>query len=691
MEKRKAAKRLLHYALIFWKPIALAILLLSAAIYAELMGPFIAKKMIDTHVLGIQKAWYETHSTGSEVVNFRGASYKREDHFKEGEAKGHEVHILQVGGQFVFINEPVVLEGKRTRVGQTVIVTLEDRSTRYPAELLSASEVYSFFKPEISSLLNLALYYFGLLILSSVLIFGQRFYLQSAANCIIQKMREDLFQRLQRLSIRYFDNQLAGVTVSRITNDTEAVRELYVSVLANFFTVVMHMAAIVAALFILNYRLALIVLPLIPLLYVWVIVYRRFAENYNHVIRDRLGKIHAKLNETIQGMPIIQAYRREQVIQKQFDSVNQQHWVYQNKLLHLNAITSHNLVKVVRNLLFVIVIWFYFGDWLGSVVTVGVLYAFVDYVNRLTSPIMGMINQLSNMETALVSAYRVFELFEEPAQQEVAPELQTRYRGNIRFEDVWFAYKDDEYVLKGISFEVKEGQTIALIGHTGSGKSSVANLLLRYYDANKGSICIDGRDICDIPVKNLRTQMGIVLQDPFLFTGTIYSNISLMEHRITVEKAEKALRDVGAAEMINQLPNGLLEPVTENGTTLSSGQRQLISFARALAFDPSILILDEATSNVDSETESIIQHALQVLKEGRTTILIAHRMSTIKSADLILVLDQGEIKESGNHQDLMDLKGRYYSMYMVQTGMGEAVVSNYALEAKLGEEEKSTA
>jgi ATP-binding cassette subfamily B multidrug efflux pump len=373
------------------------------------------------------------------------------------------------------------------------------------------------------------------------------------------------------------------------------------------------------------------------------------------------------INESIQGMTIIQAFRRQKETTKEFEELNEHYYKYQNKLLSLNSITSHNLVNVVRNVLFIIVIWMFWGDSLRSAVSVGVLYAFVDYMNRMFSPIVGIVNQLSNLETARVSAERVFKLMDEEGIDVVAGKMD-RYKGDVQFEDVSFAYKKDEYVLKHISFHARQGQTVALVGHTGSGKSSILNLLFRFYDSNEGKIIVDGTDVRDIPKQLLRQHMGIVLQDPFLFTGTIASNISLDNPEISREKIEQSLRDVGAYDMFNQLTGGIDAPVIEKGSTLSAGQRQLISFARALAYDPAILILDEATASIDTETEAIIQEALDVLKKGRTTFVIAHRLSTIRNADQILVLDRGAIVERGNHDELMEQQGKYFAMYQLQLG-----------------------
>jgi ATP-binding cassette subfamily B protein len=343
-------------------------------------------------------------------------------------------------------------------------------------------------------------------------------------------------------------------------------------------------------------------------------------------------------------------------------------------MLNLNAFTSHNLVGVIRNIAFVAMIWYFSGVSLGTVVggvSLGVLYAFVDFLNRMFHPIVNIVNQLPNLEQALVSAERVFVLLDEEGE-DISDEKMQRYKGNVTFDNVWFSYKDGEPVLKGISFEAKQGQTVALVGHTGSGKSSILNLLFRFYDVDSGKIKIDGFDIRGLSRQKLRNHMGIVLQDPFLFTGTIASNVSLDDPSISRERIEKALRDVGAERSLANLSRGFDEPVIEKGSTLSAGQRQLISFARALAFDPAILILDEATSNIDTETEAVIQDALDVVKKGRTTFVIAHRLSTIKSADLILVLDRGEIMEQGTHDELMAAGGKYYQMYELQQGTNTA-------------------
>ena len=677
MSKKRTGKRLFQYAMLYKKQISIALLLLILAVSAELTGPFIAKRMIDQNILGIEKAWLEVERESEYAVQYDGRWYVREDRYEQetgSAAAVTEARVLQSGRHFYWLGEAEgfedgvreVTEGPQGHV-MTVVNKETGASVDYSAERLSAAELFSFYKPEFPAILKLAALYFGLLVIAAGFTYGQRMMLQTSANGIVREIRNDAFAHTQKLHVRYYDSLAAGKVVSRVTNDTESIRDLYVSVVANFFTGAIYMTAIYAALFLLNVRLALLSLVLVPILILWIIIYRRYAARYNRIIRSKLSEINGMINESIQGMSIIQAFRREKETTAEFEEHNESYFTYQKKLLSLNALTSHNLVNTIRTVLFLAVIWLFWGDMLGAAITVGVMYAYVDYMGRMFQPIVGIVNQLSNLETALVSADRVFELMDEDGL-EVADGTIDRYRGEVKFDRVYFAYKEKEYVIKGVSFEAKQGETLALVGHTGSGKSSILNLLFRFYDTDEGVISIDGKDIREMPKQHLRQHMGIVLQDPFLFTGTIASNISLDNPAISREQIEQALKDVGAYDMFNNLPGGIDAPVIEKGSTLSAGQRQLISFARALAYNPAILILDEATASIDTETEAIIQKALDVLKKGRTTFVIAHRLSTIRAANQILVLDHGRVVERGSHDELMEQQGKYYAMYQLQQG-----------------------
>lgn len=670
------AKRLFRYALTAKGTFIAALILLAIGVAAELAGPFIAKTMIDEHILGIERPYYET-TQAQDAASYNGTYYKREDRFLEGETRGQEVRLVQAGRNFYFINEPVArTEGNRSFQDGVMTISYASEEMQYPAVKLTKEQLFEFYKPELPNIYKLVGLFLICLLISMITVFGRTYWLQSAANRVIQKLRTDVYAHIQRLPVNFFDDLPAGKVVSRVTNDTEAVKDLFVAVLSNFSSGAVYITGVYIALFLLDVRLGLISLFVIPMLIVWTILYRKFATKYNTVIRSRLSEINAIINESIQGMAIIRVFRRQKATQDEFEALNADYMAHQNKMLNLNSFTTHNLVNVLRNVSFVVVLWYFGSASLNGagIVSIGVLYAFVDLLGRMFQPITGMVNQLAALDTSIVSAKRVFELMDETGEK-VTDGSMPRYLGNVEFQNVSFAYKKD-YVLKNISFEAKQGQTVALVGHTGSGKSSIINLLFRFYDPQKGTITIDGQPVTDIPKQWLRKHMGIVLQDPYLFTGTIASNVSLGDPSITREQVEQALRDVGADRLLAHLPQGFDEPVLEKGSTLSAGQRQLISFARALAFNPAILILDEATANIDTETEALIQEALEVLKRGRTTFIIAHRLSTIRSADQILVLHRGEIVEQGSHDELMALGGRYFKMYQLQQGSTASIAES---------------
>lgn len=672
---KHTAKSLLKYALTAKRTFAIALIMLTIGVAADLVGPFLARSMIDDHMLAIERPFHVTDTEDSNTVHYNNQLYKREDRFETGESKGQEIRILQVGARFVFIpSEVSQTKGNRSFNEGTLTIDNQGAITQMEATQLSASELFAFYKPEIPGILKLLSFYLMFLVIAIVMEFGKTYGLQSSANKVIQKLRLDVYAHIQRLPVHFFDNLPAGKVVSRVTNDTEAVKDLFIAVLSNFFSGIITMIGVYVALFLLDIKLGLICLFIVPMIVLWIVLYRKVATKYNTVIRSRLSEINAIINESIQGMSIIRIFRRQKQAKAEFEALNDDYMHHQNKMLNLNSFTSHNLVGTIRNFSFAVVLWYFGSSALDatSIVSLGILYAFVDVLNRLFQPVIGMVNQLAALDSSMVSAGRVFELMDEPGEQ-VTDDGMPRYQGNVEFKDVTFAYQRDN-VLRNISFTAKQGQTVALVGHTGSGKSSIINLLFRFYDPQQGTISIDGHNVRDLPKQWIRQHMGIVLQDPFLFTGTIGSNVSLGDERISRTTIEKALRDVGAERILSHLPGGIDEPVVEKGSTLSAGERQLISFARALAFDPAILILDEATANIDTETEALIQSALEVLKKGRTTFIIAHRLSTIRSADQILVLHRGEIVEQGTHDELLAHGGRYHQMYRLQSGMTEQSV-----------------
>ncbi|MBP1963879.1 ABC transporter ATP-binding protein [Paenibacillus aceris] len=526
---------------------------------------------------------------------------------------------------------------------------------------------------QMSSVLKLIGLYMGLLLVASICNYSQAYLFQSTALQIIKNMRMDLMQHIQRIALRYFDTTPIGQVVSRIANDTEAVRDLFMSFMATFVVSTMQLIGIFVALFILDWHLAVYCLVLPPIFALIMKIHLKYSKVFITIMRARLSDMNAMINESIVVMPIIQAFRREKVTLDEFEVLNQDRYVNQLKQFRVFSLSSRNIVSTIGSLVTAMVIWYFGRESLQTAISFGVFYAFIDYLGRIFQPIIGIFDQLTNAQRAFVSADKVFAIMDMEGQDVEKTDQVRRPEGIVKFDQVTFAYKEGENVLKQISFEARKGETIALVGHTGSGKSSIMNLLLGFYEPNEGSITIDGQDIRTMSKQALRKHMGIVLQDPFLFAGDIKFNVSLYNKEISLDRVKSALKDVGAASFIEQLPNGYDEQVVERGSTLSSGQRQLISFARALAFDPSILILDEATASIDSETEGLIQQALKVVSEGRTTLVIAHRLSTIRDADQILVLHRGEIAERGNHEELMALGGRYAKMYQLQKGESAVV------------------
>lgn len=492
--------------------------------------------------------------------------------------------------------------------------------------------------------------------------------LRKMSNSIVKKMRDQLFDHMHKLPVSYFDQIPAGKVVARITNDTEVLRSnFYVIVISNLLSNIIQIIGAFIALFLLNRTLGAAMLILIPILGIWQHFYTKYASRYNLAMREYISQISGQLNEFVQGMAIIQAFQRENQLQKEFNETVEKWFKTGRKYLLLDSSIAWGLGNLLRNSTILILITTLAAFFLDGrlAISAGLLYAFIDYINRLYDPIEGLVQTITNVQQSLAAGQRVFEFADQPVEKQQSEQL-TVTNGDVSFQQVTFGYDPEQAILHDINFDVAAGETIALVGHTGSGKSSILNLLFRFYDPQHGKIVVDGQVIADYDRHSLRDSMAIVMQDPYLFTGTIASNIGMNDPTITEAMIIDALKQVGADYLLSRYEKGIHHPVVEKGNEFSSGERQLISFARALVFDPKILILDEATSHVDTETESIIQKAMTVLQKGRTTFMIAHRLSTIKQADQILVLDQGKIVERGTHASLVQEQGIYQQMYQMQ-------------------------
>ena len=520
--------------------------------------------------------------------------------------------------------------------------------------------------------MTLAVSYFVIQVLNIFITYFQTIKFQELALKIIQQLRIDVFSKIHKLGMRYFDQVPAGSIVSRATNDTEAIKDMFVSVLISFVQAAFLIVGVYIAMFLLNAKLALFMLLILPIVIYIIYLYRKMSSVVYMRMREKLGQLNAKLSETLSGMSIVQAFRQEKRFNDDFDEVNEEHYQAMLANMKMNSLLLRPVIDLVY-FAAIIILLFYFG-WTSfdTAVEVGVVYAFVTYMNRFFDPINQMMERLALFQQAIVAASRVFKLMDE---QELEPKQLAKplavTNGHIEFKNVSFSYDGERDVLKNISFTVNPGETVALVGHTGSGKSSIINLLMRFYEFERGDILVDGESIKDYSQQELRDKMGLVLQDPFLFYGTVESNIRLYSENLNLSDVKEAAEFVQAADFIESLPDGYQSRVTERGSTFSSGQRQLIAFARTVATNPKVLVLDEATASIDTETEVGIQQSLEKMRKGRTTIAIAHRLSTIQDAEQILVLHKGEIVERGTHQELLAHKGLYEKMYLLQNGIVE--------------------
>ncbi|MGX6980210.1 ABC transporter ATP-binding protein [Vagococcus elongatus] len=512
-----------------------------------------------------------------------------------------------------------------------------------------------------------ALLYFGVVCLKAIIWFFQYFLYLEAAVKTSQHIRLSLYKKVQQLGMRYFDKTPAGSIVSRVTNDTETLIEFWFV----FLSVLTGVSGVIAgfiAMWLINPTLTMYVMLFLPILLVIVWYYQKFSSRVYRRMREKLSQLNTKLNESISGMSIVQQFRQEKRLEQEFEEINDDYLQTKYAMIKTNSLLLAPVINLLVALNTALVLYFFGKLSLDTMINVGIIYAFITYVQTFFQPMINMMDFLSVFQDGLVASSRILKIMD---HQEVAPQQYTDaaeeiIEGKIEFRNVSFAYDDDHYVLRNISFVANPGETIALVGHTGSGKSSIINVMMRFYEFYEGEILIDDKDIRAYPMEELRRKMGLVLQDAFMFYGDIKSNIRLLDESITDEQIRQAAEFVQADKFINTLPDKYDAKVIERGASYSSGQRQLISFARTIVTDPKILVLDEATANIDTETESLIQEGLARMRKGRTTLAIAHRLSTIRDANLILVLDKGEIVERGSHDELIESGGLYYDMYRLQ-------------------------
>jgi ATP-binding cassette subfamily B multidrug efflux pump len=551
----------------------------------------------------------------------------------------------------------------------------------------------------LAGIAQIAALYVGLLVFSFLLEYLQTYYMQWAGQKTMFDLRAQIFRHLQRMHIGFYDKNPVGRLVTRVTTDVDAVNEMFTSGVVSIFEDVFVLAGIIAIMLRMNWKLALITFAVLPLIGIATKIFRDKVRDSYRRIRVAIARINAYLQEHVSGMVVLQLFNREERAYDKFSEVNSVHMDAYKDAIMAHAV-YYPVVEVLSAIAIACVIWFGGNDVIRGATTLGVLVAFIQYAQRFFRPIQDLSEKYNILQSAMASSERIFKLLDTPTEV-IAPAITKTPKGpgRIEFDRVWFAYRnipkvdnggrasspgspvassltgadarppqagEPDWVLRDVSFAIEPGETVAIVGHTGAGKTTIISLLMRFYDVQKGAIKIDGVDVKAMDLADLRGRFGVVLQDPFLFSGTVASNIRLGTADIDDEDVEKAAEDVNLADFIRALPNGFKEEVRERGSTLSTGQKQLISFARALAHDPKILILDEATSSVDTETEFRVRDALSRMVEGRTSVIIAHRLSTIQRADKIVVMHKGQVREMGSHQQLLARRGIYYKLYQLQ-------------------------
>ncbi len=679
-----------------WVILSFAILMLVAG--AEVVLPLIQRTAIDDHIVSdrsiavfengsVLEDFYTKYkslklqrfeSDGRGFLILRAKDRNRIDKLdldrlrEQGYLSAKTVYILEDKPQHIevlnrYMSEVSAPHGRKGglngwfRIGNAKLAVPRDLLNKMPGKDRLAVRAES-----AHQLVWLALIFFGIILLRLISGYSQSVLTAYFSQMAMNDLRHDVFAHLQKMPVKYFDQNPVGRLVTRVTNDIRAIDEMLASGVITIVQDAILIVAIVALMLVLNWKLALVSFIILPFVIFMISQFRRRTRVIYREVRKHLAALNATLAEHISGQKIIQLFNQYSNKRNEFAEINQQYFATSFKQLRLFAF-FRPIIHVSSQIAVALIIWYGGGQILRNVITIGLLMAFTQYIHKLFEPINDFSEKFNVLQGALAGAERIFDLMEEEPEDYRSDKLRNlKLEGGIEFDHVWLAYNPGEWVLRDVSFKIKPGEKIALVGHTGSGKTSIVNLMLGMYPYQRGEIRIDDRPLSSYAIKDVRSNIGIVQQDVFIFSGNVHDNIALNNDKLSSEDIIKVAKYVNADRFISQLPAKYEEPVMERGATLSTGQRQLIAFARVLAYDPSIFILDEATSNIDTETEILIQDALKKIIEHRTSIMIAHRLSTIQHVDRILVLHKGELVEEGSHFELLDKKGLYYDLYRLQ-------------------------
>ena len=643
--------------------------LLALIVYSafDVLQPLIVKRVIDDELAGVQTIWVEVTANDEDllIATFDNRYFKKQD--TDEIIEGEEFTIRFFEDQYYLITGRVN-EKHTIKAVAADNIEIEDNANEetYLRTFVELSKdgLYDFYRPSINPIILLIIYYAIVSIIIIVARYIQNVTFRASAMKLTLDMRKSAFEKINRLPIAYFSTEPKGKTVTKMIHDSEGVQGLY-EVVFHIISAGISLIMIYAGFFYLDAKLALITLLAFPLIYIWMKVYRNIVNKFNHRIREMNSRINGKLAEFVNTVEIIQVFNKEEKMANEYDGLLTDNYNTKIKHLNINTYWGFNLINLIRRLIVAgIIVYFSLQYFSIEAIVVGTtIYVYIEYLEKIMGPINEIFSNLNALEDSLVSSSRIFEFLDEVEDTGIGEITNVRFKGNISFNDLRFKYEKDNYVLKGISFDVKSGNFIGIVGATGSGKSTLISLLERYYDLEEGEILFDGVNYHEYSKQDIRNNIGLILQDPSIFEGTIKSNVAFGLD-VSDEKIVNILLKIGADKFVNDYPLGIHSRVAYMGENLSTGEKQLIAFARILLRNPSVVILDEATANIDTETETLIQNALTILAEKRTTFVVAHRLSTIKNADIIYVMDDGKIVESGNHLELYNIEnGKYRAMY----------------------------